>query len=241
LEPARPEVAPALSRLDRRADRDVGIVLVTVAVSLTLAHYLARRDGTGFIHSETQLGGLTTWALVTIGAYVVPPWLVARYVLRRPITDLGLRVRGIGEHFPVYGALFAVAIPAVVLASFTHSFQAKYPFYELAPGEALWPNLWTWWLLYWAQFVALEFFFRGFIVHALAPRLGYVSVFVMIVPYNMIHYGKPMPEALAAIVGGLVLGTLSYRSRSIWWGAALHISIAITMDVCALWHHGRLF
>ena len=49
-----------------------------------------------------------------------------------------------------------------------------------------------------------------------------------------------MPEALVAIVGGIVLGTLSLKTRSIWWGASLHIAIAITMDVCALWHAGRL-
>jgi CAAX protease family protein len=88
--------------------------------------------------------------------------------------------------------------------------------------------------------VALEFFFRGFLVHGLAPRLGWLSIFVMIVPYNMLHYGKPMPEALVAILGGVVLGTLSLKTRSIWWGAALHIAIALTMDVCALWHAGRL-
>ena len=100
--------------------------------------------------------------------------------------------------------------------------------------------MFVWWSLYALQFVALEFFFRGFLVHGLAPRLGWVSIFVMIVPYNMLHYGKPMPEALVAIAGGLVLGTLSLKTRSIWWGASLHIAIAITMDVCALWHAGRL-
>jgi membrane protease YdiL (CAAX protease family) len=63
----------------------------------------------------------------------------------------------------------------------------------------------------------------------------------MIVPYNMIHYGKPMPEALVAIVGGLVLGSLSLKTRSIWWGAALHCAIAATMDLLALWHAGVVF
>ena len=84
-----------------------------------------------------------------------------------------------------------------------------------------------WWSLYALQFVALEFFFRGFLVHGLAPRLGWVSIFVMVVPYNMLHFGKPMPEAFVAIAGGVVLGTLSLRTRSIWWGASLHIAIAL--------------
>ncbi|MGQ0824547.1 MAG: lysostaphin resistance A-like protein [Actinomycetota bacterium] len=230
-------VVPRLSR----EDRDVAVVLVTVALCLTVIEYWGRRDGTGIVAADTQLGRLSAWAIVTIVAYVVPALVVARFVLHRPVRDLGLRVAGIGEHARVYAALFAVSLPIVVLASFADGFQDKYPFYDLAPGESFWPNLWIWWFLYCAQFVSLEFFFRGFIVHGLAPRFGWLSVCVMVVPYNMIHYGKPMPEALAAIVGGLVLGTLSYRTRSIWWGAALHISIALTMDVCALWHDGRLF
>ena len=137
--------------------------------------------------------------------------------------------------------LFAIALPVVVIASYGDAFQAKYPFYEVLPGESFWPGLWMWWGLYWLQFVALEFFFRGFMVHGLAPRLGWVSIFVMAVPYNMLHFGKPMPEALVAIIGALVLGTLSLKTGSIWLGASLHIAIAITMDLCALWHEGRLF
>lgn len=232
--------APGATVADRRGDIDATVVLLTAAVSLTLASYWARRDGTGLVDAGSQLGELGAWAIVTIAAYVVPPVLVTRFVLQRPLRSLGLRVRGIGAHWRWYAGLLAVAVPFVVGASFAPSFQDKYPFYDLAPAEGLWPNLWTWWALYGAQFVALEFFFRGFLVHGLAPRLGFVAVPVMVVPYTMIHYGKPMPEALAAVVGGVVLGTLSWRTRSIWWGAALHVAIAATMDLSALWHADRL-
>jgi membrane protease YdiL (CAAX protease family) len=234
---ARPRAEPLASA---RTDRDAAVVLVTTALCLTLSHYLARRDGTGLVQSASQFDRLTGWSLISAAVYVVPPALVTVLVLRRPLHDVGLRLAGIGAHWRPYALCFAIAIPAIIAASFADSFQAKYPFYDLARGETLWPRMGLWWLLYALQFVALEFFFRGFLVHGLAPRLGWVSIFVMIVPYNMLHYGKPMPEALAAIVGGLVLGKLSLETRSIWWGAAVHIAIALTMDVCALWHAGRL-
>jgi membrane protease YdiL (CAAX protease family) len=67
-----------------------------------------------------------------------------------------------------------------------------------------------------------------------------MAVFVMIVPYNMIHFQKPGLEALAAILGGLVLGSLSLKTRSIWWGAMLHLAVAGTMDVLSLVQRGRL-
>ncbi len=101
--------------------------------------------------------------------------------------------------------------------------------------------MYAWWALYALQFVALEFFFRGFMVHGLKWRLGYAAIFVMVVPYNMIHFGKPLAEAIGAILGGVTLGTLSLKTRSVWWGAALHIAVAATMDLLALWHKGLLF
>ena len=41
-----------------------------------------------------------------------------------------------------------------------------------------------------------------------------LSIVVMTVPYTMIHFGKPMPEAIGAIFAGLILGYMALRSRS---------------------------
>jgi hypothetical protein len=57
----------------------------------------------------------------------------------------------------------------------------------------------------------------------------------------MIHFVKPAPEALASIVGGLVMGYLALRTGSIVWGVALHVSVAALMDVSSLWHRGLLW
>jgi membrane protease YdiL (CAAX protease family) len=62
-----------------------------------------------------------------------------------------------------------------------------------------------------------------------------MSIFVMMVPYCMIHFGKPMPETLGAILAGIVLGTLSLKSRSIFLGILIHYSVAIAMDLMALY------
>ena len=62
----------------------------------------------------------------------------------------------------------------------------------------------------------------------------FYAIFVMVVPYNMIHYGKPFLEANAAIVAGVILGTLALKTRSIWCGFLIHVSVAISMDLAAL-------
>jgi len=50
----------------------------------------------------------------------------------------------------------------------------------------------------------------------------------------MIHFGKPFLETMAAILAGVVLGTLSMKTRSIWSGFLIHVSVAISMDMAAL-------
>lgn len=243
----------------RVANRKAAVVLVSTAVALTAPNYAASPDwllGLGaalgwegparlaedWFSNSTRLefNRLVFWALIQVSSYVLIPVLVIRLVLKERIRDYGLGWKGTRRQGGIYLALFAASVPFIVLASNTAAFQEKYPFYDLAPGEGLWPRMMLWWLAYAAQFVALEFFFRGFMVHGLKQRLGYMAVFAMIVPYNMLHYQKPLLEALAAIGGGYVLGSMSLKTRSIWWGAALHIAVAGTMDVASLLHKGLL-
>ena len=88
------------------------------------------------------------------------------------------------------------------------------------------------------QFLGLEAFFRGFLVFGLYPRLGVYAVPVMVIPYTMIHFGKPAPETFAAVIAGFILGYLALKSRSFLWGWMLHWGVAITMDLLVI---GREF
>lgn len=233
------------------SNRRVFLLLLVAALALISNEFLTRDPGwiteplaalgltewseslsAGF--RQNQLTRLTFWGIVQVLTYVIPAALVMRYVFRARLVDFGLRVRGISRHAWIYGLLLAISIPGIIYAATSNAFLSKYPFLDPVVGEPLFPDMYLWWLVYAAQFVALEFFFRGFLVHGLKHRLGFAAVFVMAVPYAMIHFQKPMLEAAMAIGGGVVLGTLSLGTRSIWWGAALHIAIAGTMDVLAL-------
>ncbi len=253
--------ANARAVVSKDTDRKMVIVFVVAAIALTCGNFLSDGTNPSWLESSLRAAGLPSlarrlhdamlvsshrdfnqlayWAIVVIFFYVVPATLCIKLVFRERVRDYGLHFQG--SHARNYIPLYLIAAPLIIAFSFTAAFQEKYPFYHPPAAHSLWPYMYAWWALYWLQFVALEFFFRGFLVHGLAPRLGWAAIFAMVLPYNMLHYGKPMAEALAAIVGGVVLGTLSLKTRSIWWGAALHISIALTMDVCALWHLGRVF
>jgi hypothetical protein len=246
----------------RSVDWKVIVVLLTTAVTLTLQEYLFASENLGRVVralGQTEAGrlldgggamgglpqhralaGLIFWAVGTWITYVAIPGLVIKLVLRERLRDYGLRFRGMFGGSWIYLLFFAVLVPWLLFFSRTESFQARYPFYTLQLGEPLWPRFCIWELFYATQFLCLEFFFRGFVLHGTRCRFGVYSIFVMTVPYCMIHYGKPMPETLSAIGAGIALGFMSLKTRSIWLGAVLHVAVAWSMDLLALWHKGLL-
>lgn len=188
-----------------------------------------------------ELAHLLSFAFGCVFWYSLPAVLVIKLVFRERLIDYGVKLAGWSSGWKIYLVFVAVMVPLVLLFSGEPTFQGIYPFYRgWSPETDGWGRLLGWEVAYAVQFVALEFFFRGFMVHGLKFRFGVYSVFVMTVPYCMIHFGKALPECLASIVAGVALGLMSLKTRSVWLGAALHISVAWGMDACSLWRKGLL-
>ena len=187
---------------------------------------------------RSELFRLMYWSGCTFMAYLVIPALFVVTVLKGRLQDYGLSFKGIWGHSWIYFGLYLVVLPFVVAVAFSDSFQRTYPFYDNAHLSVA--DLLMWEMIYALQFLSLEFFYRGFLISALKPRFGYYAIFVSVIPYCMIHFGKPYPETIGAILAGLALGTLAMFTRSIFLGVAIHISVAVTMDVLSLGLQGKL-
>jgi len=230
----------------------IGVTLVTCVVLIALDFYggsqdwewiertarLVRSDwGAGveafFDDGEyARLHELGYWSVCTFVGYLLVPAFWAKVVMGRSLRETGMSGEGFLRHAWIYVVLFAVVLPIIYGVSLTESFQRTYPFYRRAGRSAF--DFLAWELLYALQFLSLEFFFRGFLVHGLKRRFGFYSIFVATIPYCMIHFGKPMPEALGSIAAGLMLGLASLLTGSIWLGVLVHVSVAVSMDVFAL-------
>ncbi|MFW6050956.1 MAG: type II CAAX prenyl endopeptidase Rce1 family protein [Myxococcota bacterium] len=185
----------------------------------------------------SELFGYAWWSGCRVAGYFVLPALFVKLMGGR-VRDQGLATRGFLAHAWIYVLAYLVVLGLVVAVSFTDEFSRYYPFYGKANRS--WFDLVAWELLYAAQFFGLEFFFRGWWLQQLKPMMGSHAIFAMVVPYCMIHFGKPWMEALAAVVAGVVLGTLAMKTRSIWSGFLIHVSVAVSMDVAALVQTGGL-
>jgi membrane protease YdiL (CAAX protease family) len=186
-----------------------------------------------------ELYGYSWWVAARVIGYVVVPVAFWKVLFPKDsILDLGLRIRGFVQHLWIYGLCLAVVLPVMVIVAQQPDFGSYYPFYKNSSRS--WFDFALWESMYWLQFLALEFFFRGWMVGVLRRSLGAAAVFAMAVPYCMIHYGKPYLEAHGAIVAGVVLGSLAMRTRSIYAGFLLHITVAVGMDALSLWKRGAL-
>jgi membrane protease YdiL (CAAX protease family) len=213
------------------------VVLLATALSLTIQEYVggADRYERWFPYDGGEYWELMSfvwWTGWRVIGYVLIPIAVVLCLPGERLRDYHVSVRGFWRHLWIYALMFVAFSPVVIIASLSDSFRETYPFYRMANRSHF--DLWSWELLYVVQFISLEFFFRGFLLQALRRVMGANAIFVMMIPYCMIHYGKPAPETFGAIGAGLVLGTLAMRTRSIWGGVLIHCGVAITMDVLAL-------
>jgi hypothetical protein len=232
-----------------RLDHRPFVAMALVAVILTMQEYYGGRsyfDPTllpwllafGERHAWVgvkgyeELWSFVWWSGTRVTGYVLP-FVVWKIGFRKDsVLDFGLRVRGFWDHAWIYGLFLTFVVPAMLIVSKSPDFGSYYPFYKTASRS--WFDLLAWEALYFTQFLALEMFFRGFWLGVLRGTFGSGAIFSMAVPYCMIHFGKPYLEVCGAIVAGIALGSLSMKTKSIYQGFMVHITVAGLMDWLAL-------
>ncbi|SDH05566.1 CAAX protease self-immunity [Nitrosomonas sp. Nm132] len=243
----------------RKGGLKVALICIVVALALTFNRYLGDYrfvlsvlksielndlsnifQSSMLHHANAQLHRLIFWASSIILFYFILPLLVVVLVIKEKPSDYGLAPHYSFSNYRPYLLMIISMIPIIVYFSGTESFMAGYPFYDVGKTEKLYPSFVIWQMFYFLQFIALEFLFRGFLLHGTKRKFGIHAIFVMTIPYCMIHFGKPLPETIGAIVAGVVLGAMSLKSKSIWPGVMLHYGIAIMMDLCVLYRKGIL-
>jgi membrane protease YdiL (CAAX protease family) len=199
--------------------------------------YLKKYESThpGFPFSKyDELIEFAWWSFSRGAGYTLPFFIWRFFFPKDSIRDFGLRTKGFFDHVYIYGLFLAVVVPAMFVVAQAPDFGTYYPFYKQSSRS--WFDFLAWEAMYFAQFFALEMFFRGFILGALRKSFGSGAIYAMCVPYCMIHFGKPYLEACGAIIAGVALGSLSLRTKSIYQGFMLHITVAALMDWLSLRH-----
>jgi hypothetical protein len=146
----------------------------------------------------------------------------------------GLRSKKI--NWTPYFMMLLIMVPLIAAASTQPDFLSAYP--RLNDVLPLPDNAHPGWLYkvifelcYGSDFFVIEFFFRGFLVIGFVRWAGKDAILPMACFYCTIHFGKPLGECISSYFGGMLLGIVSYHTRSIYGGLIVHLGIAWLMDL----------
>jgi hypothetical protein len=146
----------------------------------------------------------------------------------------GFRLRGVDVK--PYFLILLIVLPLIVFASTQPDFLERYPtfsafVYKNNESSGLIAKMGIYEFLYGTDYVATEFFFRGFMIYVLARFMGKGAIIPMATMYVFIHFGKPAGETISSFFGGMVLGVISYETKSIIGGIIVHCGIAYMMEI----------
>ncbi|MDD4363576.1 MAG: CPBP family intramembrane metalloprotease [Atribacterota bacterium] len=179
--------------------------------------------------------GLTTFSLVmqwyrpisaslvisNIIYYFLLPILVIIFIFKESLLDFGL---GIGD-FRIWLFYFFITVliglPVLFFASKFYSvnqyYSLKFNYYDFLISSV--PILFVW-----------EFLLRGFLLFGLKKHFGQASIIIQMVPFVLMHLGKPEVETISCILTGLWFGWIAYRSNSFWPAFLIHVFINFSVN-----------
>lgn len=171
---------------------------------------------------------------------VMPFYLIYKFLLKNELSHFyGIRREKVD--LKPYGVMLLIMIPLIYAASFQEDFLAVYPTYDRAYPSLIIQKygISNWWLMtiyeatYAFGFFIVELIFRGYFIFALVKYMGKEVVLPMAVTYCVLHFGKPLGEAISSYFGGYLLGVIALKTENIYGGILVHIGIALLMELFA--------
>ncbi|NEQ48857.1 MAG: CPBP family intramembrane metalloprotease [Leptolyngbya sp. SIO3F4] len=175
--------------------------------------------------------------LASLVLFFAIPLIIIRFALHERGRAFGL---GLGDwKFGIKASLVALLVlPIPVYFSSLNPehrdfYLSGYPL-ELANSSVLYFALWG--LTYLPHYIGWEFFYRGYIGFGFKKHMGMLGALMFQTLLTaLMHIGKPEGETWGAVVGGIYLGLLAYRTRSIWYGVLFHFYLGILNSWFCAW------
>jgi membrane protease YdiL (CAAX protease family) len=147
------------------------------------------------------------------------PLLVIIIFLRKNPLDFGLRW-GNPRVWWFLVVLFCVVAAIILLAS---SASTTLQSYYQNKGF----NFITYFLTSCFSLGASEFMYRGYLLFGLKEKFQEGSILLQMVPFVLLHFGKPELETVSTIITGILFGYVCYRGKSFWPAFIIHLFINI--------------
>lgn len=154
----------------------------------------------------------------------VLPILTILILFRKNPLDFGLRIGDYRVWIPYVVVFLAIAIPVLYFASDVSSVERYYRH----RGDF---DLLRYALKMAVYMLGWEFLFRGFMLFGLKEKFKEGSILIQMVPFALLHLGKPEIETISTIFTGVLWGYICYRGNSFWPAYIMHMVVNVSNKV----------
>ena len=149
----------------------------------------------------------------------VCPVLVILILLRKNPLNFGLRL-GIPRIWGLHvGVICLIAAVVLYASSFSSTLQSYYRMENF--------DFFVYFLTSCVSLSASEFIYRGFLLFGLREKFKEGAILLQMIPFALMHLGKPELETISTIFTGIMFGYVAYRGKSYWPAFIIHLFINI--------------
>lgn len=224
-----------LKAIVKDLDNKVIIIFSSIAILQTISWYYTSRSFfrlnlTELFEQNENISLIEYfyWFISDFFTLLVVPVLIVKLVLEEKINNYGFQL-GDYKAGLKYSSLFILfMIPLIWIVSGSQSFASTYPHLQMTRND--WPIFIlyeTGMLIY---MIAWEFIWRGYVLFGLKEKFGYYAILIQMIPFLILHNGKPVLETFGAIFGGIALGILAWRTASFYYCVIIHMAVMFTID-----------
>lgn len=162
--------------------------------------------------------------------YGVFPIFVILVILRQNPLEFGLGWGSARTWWPYVVVVCAIAAAILYASSYSTSLRDYY----LKEDFSLLTYFWTNFLSLGAQ----EFMYRGFLLLGLKDRFKEGAILIQMIPFVLVHLGKPELETISTVFTGIIFGFIAYRGKSFWPAFIIHLFINVFFVGIINWRYG---
>jgi hypothetical protein len=216
-------------------DRKVAFIFISVALITFISMYYSspyffRRY---FDTEDDKFYSTIYWFSADGFLMLIIPLLLIKLFLKDKIVNYGFKWGDIRFGLNSSLLFIIVMLPVVWFISGSETFAKAYPQAGLRVKE----NFLV--LIYYELFVGFymlgwEFFWRGYMLFGLKEKFGIYAVFIQMIPFFILHRGKPELETFASIFAALILGYQAFRSGSFIYCFGVHWIVMLFVDIISV-------
>lgn len=234
MESIKNDIKSLLGKI-KELDKKVVTVLMAVAVLQTISYYFtSRRFFREYLFEKFQdfsqpyLLEFVYWFIGDFFTFFIIGILIIKLLLKEKVKDYGLQIGDFKTGLKYSSIFLFVMIVLIWIVSASPAFAEKYPHFSDAKSN--WTILFIYEFGMLIYMFAWEFIWRGFTLFGLEKKFGYYSILIQMIPFVILHNGKPFLETFGAIFGGIALGILALRTRSFYYCVVTHIGVMFSID-----------